>query len=100
MPEGIFAMIKGRSFLASRGVDVGAGLIDNDYTGELKILLINNSDTAYHIEKHARIAQIVFFESCSIHFEQIFSPNGLSGWIRNDTPNTRGSKGWGSSGML
>jgi len=43
-PEGYFGKLFSRSSLASKGIDVGAGIIDPDYTGEIKVLLINNSE--------------------------------------------------------
>lgn len=52
-------------FGARSGMDVnsritrGAGLIDRDYRGELKVLLINRSATAYEIRRGDRIAQLV-----------------------------------------
>jgi len=41
-------------------IDVGAGVIDFDYRGELKILLINNSnDKEFIISKNMKIAQMI-----------------------------------------
>lgn len=37
----------------------GVGVIDNDYTGEIQVGLVNLSDTAYTIRPYDRIAQIV-----------------------------------------
>lgn len=37
----------------------GVGVIDSDYTGEIKVGLVNLSDTAYTIEPGERIAQLV-----------------------------------------
>lgn len=40
-------------------IDIGAGVIDYDYRGELKICFINNSDTNYIISHGDRIAQCI-----------------------------------------
>ena len=49
-----------RSGLAAKhGIDVRAGVIDADYQGDVKILLINHSDVKFNIKKEDRIAQLV-----------------------------------------
>ena len=49
-----------RSGLASKhSIDVGAGVIDADYRGPLKILLFNFSDVGFEIKEGDRIAQLV-----------------------------------------
>ena len=46
-----------RSGLAAKHfIDVGAGVIDCDYRGEIKILLFNFSDEDFHVKKGERIA--------------------------------------------
>ena len=43
-PAGSYARIAPRSGLAAKhSIDIGAGVIDQDYRGEIKVLLINNS---------------------------------------------------------
>ena len=37
-------------------IDVGAGVIDSDYRGEIKVLLFNFSDKDFVINKYDRIA--------------------------------------------
>ena len=57
LPKGTYGRIASRSGLASKnGIEVGAGVIDADYTGELKVLLRNYSTTDYQIRKDDRIA--------------------------------------------
>ena len=52
--------IEPRSGLAAKHhIDVGAGTIDPDYTGELLVVLFNHSKTPYEVTKGDRIAQLV-----------------------------------------
>ena len=51
-PEGTYGRIAPRSGLAAKhGITVDAGVIDRDYTGEVKILLVNHSHNDYLIKK-------------------------------------------------
>lgn len=40
-------------------IDIGAGVIDFDYRGEIKIVLINNGKNNFVVEKHMKIAQMI-----------------------------------------
>lgn len=63
IPKGYEAQVRPRSGLAARqGVTVlnSPGTIDADYRGEVKVLLINLSDTPVTIRRGERIAQMVF----------------------------------------
>ena len=40
-------------------IHIGAGVIDRDYRGELKILLLNFADTDFHVRTGDRIAQLI-----------------------------------------
>lgn len=45
IPESTYARVAARSGLAVKhGIDVGAGVIDCDYRGPVKVLLFNHSD--------------------------------------------------------
>lgn len=49
-----------RSGLASKHfIDTGAGVIDADYRGEVKVLLFNFSDVDFTVKVGDRIAQLV-----------------------------------------
>ena len=50
LPSGSFGKIMGRSSLALHGIDVGGGVIDTDYRGEIKVILFNHSDREFKIE--------------------------------------------------
>jgi len=41
------------------GIETGAGVINADYRGEIKVLLHNHSDRAYLVNRGERIAQVL-----------------------------------------
>ena len=87
IPKGMYLRIASRSSLASRGINVGAGVIDNDYRGEVQVVLQNNTDTPYTVKKNARIAQFIF---------ELNSIPCLT--VTNTLPSTtRGNQGFGST---
>ncbi|MBO5958448.1 MAG: dUTP diphosphatase [Bacteroidales bacterium] len=63
IPEGYEGQVRPRSGLAIKhGITVlnTPGTIDADYRGEVKIILVNLSDTDFVINSGERVAQIVF----------------------------------------
>ena len=85
----IGAKIMSRSGLAKRCVDVAAGLIDNDYRGEIKVMLFNSGIAEFHIEKNMRIAQLVFQEFLVLQFIECDQLSSTE----------RGAGGFGSTGV-
>jgi len=64
LPFGTYGRVAPRSGLAVKnGINVGAGVIDPDYTGEVKVLLFNHSDEIFWIKRGDRIAQLII-EKC------------------------------------
>jgi dUTP pyrophosphatase len=60
VPHGTYGRLAPRSGLAwKNSIDVGAGIIDADYTLEVKVILFNHSDIDYHISSGDRIAQLI-----------------------------------------
>ena len=62
IPEGLEAQIRPRSGLAFKhGITVlnSPGTIDADYRGEIKVLLVNLSDTPFEVKDGDRIAQLI-----------------------------------------
>lgn len=91
LPEGYEAQIRPRSGLAFKhGITVlnSPGTIDADYRGEIKVLLINLSDTAFTVKNGERIAQMVIARYETIN------------WDLTDTldESVRGTGGFGSTG--
>ena len=57
IPLGNYGRIAPRSGLAAKNsIDVGAGVIDADYRGEVKVLLFNLSDVDFEVKAGDRIA--------------------------------------------
>ena len=74
IPKNYFGLISSRSGLAQAGIMVAnnGGIIDSDYRGELKIILMNvnnfsGNNNKYQINKGDRIAQIVFLPYLSLN---------------------------------
>ena len=60
IPSGNYGRIAHRSGLAAKNmIDVGAGVIDADYRGEVRVLLFNLSDTDFQVKPEDRIAQLI-----------------------------------------
>lgn len=58
-----------RSGLASKHfIDVGAGVIDADYRGELKVLLFNFGEADFEVKEGERVAQLVVERVCIFQF--------------------------------
>ena len=59
LPPSTYGMISSRSSWAARGIQIGGGCIDKDYTGEVKVILFNMSDKDVVVVKGERIAQLI-----------------------------------------
>ena len=63
VPEGTYGRMAPRSGLAVKHMlDVGAGVVDADYRGEMFVLLFNFSNEDYKVTKGDRIAQLIIEE--------------------------------------
>ena len=58
-PDDVYLRIAPRSGLAVKGYDIGAGVVDSDYRGKVKVLFINTTDSDYTINIADRIAQMI-----------------------------------------
>ena len=60
LPPGCYGRIAPRSGLAiKKFIDVGAGVIDADYRGEVGVILFNFSDSDFMVNMGDRIAQLI-----------------------------------------
>jgi dUTP pyrophosphatase len=90
LPPGVYGRVAPRSGLAVKHcINVGAGVIDPDYTGEIKVVLFNHGMNDFEIKKGDRIAQLVLERCETPPIEEIS--------IVEDTE--RGSGGFGSTGQ-
>lgn len=92
LPEGCEAQIRPRSGLALRhGITVlnSPGTVDADYRGEIKVLLVNLSDTDFVINGGERIAQMVIARHEQAVFETVLELDET----------LRGEGGYGHTGV-
>jgi len=60
LPRGTDGRLAARSSMASKhGIAVGGGVIDADYTGEMKVILPNHGNSSYEFKAGERIAQVI-----------------------------------------
>ena len=74
LPIGFEAQIRPRSGLAYKhGISIvnSPGTIDADYRGEIKVLLVNLSDTDFVVNNGDRIAQMVIAKHETITWEAV-----------------------------
>jgi len=92
IPDGYAGFVHPRSGIALKyGVTVlnSPGVIDNDYRGEIKVILINMGSDDFIVKHNMRIAQLVFLRTDTVILEQV---QHLATSIRNDD-------GFGSTGL-
>ena len=93
LPSGYAGFVLPRSGLAAKhGISIvnAPGLIDSNYRGELKVILVNTDpNEAFTIEVGDRIAQLIVMPVPMIEFEQVESL----------PESERGESGFGSSGI-
>ncbi|RZF49147.1 hypothetical protein LSTR_LSTR008433 [Laodelphax striatellus] len=90
LPEGCYGRIAPRSGLSWKNhLDVGAGVIDADYRGNVGVVLFNHSKEPFTIKRGDRIAQLI----C----EKIFYPEVVEVEEMDETQ--RGEGGFGSTGV-
>ena len=80
--------LKSRSGLSLKGIHVGAGIIDCEYRGEIKIVLHNISKKAVMVNKGDKIAQGIVR----------FRPNVNIDLVNSLDDTQRGTNGFGSTG--
>eukprot|EP00005_Dracoamoeba_jomungandri_P010024 CAMPEP_0174266000 /NCGR_PEP_ID=MMETSP0439-20130205/28627_1 /TAXON_ID=0 /ORGANISM="Stereomyxa ramosa, Strain Chinc5" /LENGTH=117 /DNA_ID=CAMNT_0015352723 /DNA_START=38 /DNA_END=388 /DNA_ORIENTATION=+ len=60
IPPGHYGRIAPRSSLAWRNfIDTGAGVIDSDYRGEVKVILFNHSEEEFDVKIGDKICQLI-----------------------------------------
>ena len=91
LPPGFEAQVRPRSGLAAKhGITVlnTPGTIDADYRGEIKVILVNLSNTPFEIVPGERIAQMVVARHERVEWDEVE--------VLDET--ARGAGGFGSTG--
>lgn len=91
LPEGHEGQVRPRSGLAAKfGVTVlnAPGTIDEDYRGEVKVILVNHGDAPFTIRHGERIAQLVVAPVTRVVLDEVTSLDATE----------RGAGGFGSTG--
>lgn len=89
MPHGFYGRIAPRSGLAVKySLNVHAGVIDPDYTGEIAVALINHGGRPVEIKKGERVAQLILEWHSRCDAE----------WVQDFEKTHRGASGFGSTG--
>ena len=100
IPDGYWLKIRSRSGLAVKhGIFAIAGVIDNDYTGNIKVALVNMGNDDYFFEKGDKICQFILEKEHHGTFQRVDFKN--SNYMQNIIEKkslTRGEKGFGSTG--
>jgi dUTP pyrophosphatase len=94
LPSGFEGQVRPRSGLAAKhGVTVlnAPGTIDEDYRGELQVILVNHGKEPFRIAHGERIAQLVVAAVARVTVAEVASPEEFS-------VTERGDRGFGSTG--
>lgn len=89
IPSGYYGRIASRSGLSCKGFDVGAGVIDSGYRGEIKVLMINNSTEIKTFNVGDKIAQLILTK---------IMDNPILKEVSELPESNRGDNGFGSTG--
>ena len=90
IPKGCYGRIAPRSSLTlNYFIDVGAGVVDEDFSSNICIILFNFSNEDFYISKGDRVAQLIFEQ---IVIAPVVEVGDVSSTIRGD-------RGFGSSGI-
>ena len=87
-PEGYMLQILQRSGLASKGLIPLGGILDEDYTGEVIVIMLNTTDKYLSINNGDRIAQMAIRPYYQGEFEEVDKLDKTE----------RGDGGFGSTG--
>ena len=92
LPEGYEMQVRPRSGLAAKhGLSLvnAPGTIDADYRGEIKVILVNLSNTPYELKPGERVAQLVVSQFTRVEWEPVEELGETE----------RGTGGFGSTGV-
>lgn len=89
LPSGCYGRVAPRSGLAwKHSIDVGAGVIDEDYRGPLNVILFNFGEQDFEIKKGDRVAQLICEKIEQTDIQEVADLDSTE----------RGDNGFGSTG--
>jgi dUTP pyrophosphatase len=89
-PPGTYCQILSQSgLIVKENVETKGGTIDRDYTGNVTVIMVNNSNNDFHVKIGDRVAQLVTY--------YIQQPKVMEVTTMPDT--ARGDNGFGSTGI-
>ena len=89
-PPGVYPRVAPRSSMALKNTNVGAGVIDIDYRGNVKVVIMNHSTNSHlNIEQGDRIAQFILTKYETPDVIEVLEIDSTE----------RGSDGFGSTGQ-
>jgi len=90
IPEGCYGRIAPRSGLSwKKHLDIGAGVIDRDYRGNVGVVIFNHAETEFQVTTGDRVAQLIL--------ERLAEPDVVE--VDDLTETERGCSGYGSTGV-
>ena len=89
MPRGCYGRIAPRSSFALRGIDVAGGVIDPDFRGEVKVILVNNGQESLSVRPGDRVGQLILEKYAKVNLQG----------AEDLTHTLRGGEGFGSTGV-
>ena len=89
IPNDCYGRIAPRSSLASKGIDIAAGVVDSDYRGNVGVILVNNGSQPYIYRAGDKVAQLIIEKIKIMPCRQ----------VSNLTETERGACGFGSTGL-
>lgn len=89
IPHGYEGIVRGRSGLASKGISVHVGTVDETYRGDVGVIITNNTYEPFEIKKGNRIAQFTVKPVLKVELEEVDELSSTE----------RGTNGYGSSGI-
>ena len=91
IPVGVVCQVISHSSLTRQGINVKDGTIDSGYTGNISIIIQNDSEEDYIIESDQKIAQLVFLQLAPVDQLKPVSTREELG------QSSRGTDGFGST---
>lgn len=93
IPEGMYGEIQLRSSISDRGLLSLGGIIDSDYRGAVRVIMLNPTSMSVELEDGERFAQIIIKPCARLSLSQVDQLAALG-------TTDRGAGGFGSTGAF